>query len=151
MTRRGERHQRRLSETKCGDDLSSNGDTTTAFRLPRIEELEVSDSDSEIDYPLFGSHDVSCASSVVPDDDSSSPKSKSAIKRIVATAVSDRSDRHLFGRILARESSSSNSSTTCISGNKPPLKPQRPESVIRNKDDVVASSKFPSGKKGHFS
>jgi hypothetical protein len=87
----------------------------------------------------------------VPDDDSSSPRSKNAIKRIVASAVSDRSDRHLFGRILARESSSSNSGISSSIGNKPPLKPQRPESVTRNKDDAVGSSKFPSGKKGQFS
>lgn len=87
----------------------------------------------------------------MPDDDSSSPKSNNAIKRIVATAVSDRSDRHLFGRILARESSSSSGGISSSIGNKPPLKPQRPVSVTRNKDEVFASSKFPSGKKGQFS
>ena len=88
----------------------------------------------------------------MPDDDSSSPKSKNnAIKRIVASAVNDRSDRHLFGRILARESSSLNSGISSSIGNKPPLKPQRPESVTRNKDDAVGSSKFPSSKKGQFS
>ena len=127
LRRRGERHQRRLSETKCNDDLSSNGDSTTAPRLSRIEELEVSDSDSEIDYPLFGSHDVSCASSVVQDD-----------------------DRQFYGRMPAKESFSLTSGISSSSCNKPPLKPRILESSIRSRDDEVSSSKLPSDRNAQF-
>ena len=128
LARRGERHQRRISETKCGDDLSSNGDTAAAPRFSRIEELEFSDSDSEIDYPLFASHDVSCASSVVPDD-----------------------DRQFLSRIPSKESFSLNGGISLSSGNKTPLKSQRLESVSRSKEDVVGASKFPSGRRAQFS